>query len=59
MNISEIIILAFIVAAVALAVFFLVRSRKKGNQCAGCSGCADSCSKMEGCTGEHQQHPGK
>ena len=54
---KTIIVAAVIVLIICLAVFYVVRSKKKGRKCIGCpdSGCCPS-AKYGGCSGCNTKH---
>lgn len=57
MNPADLIVIAVVAAILGLAVWFIVRSRKKGIQCVGCPdaktcasrGCSGKCGGCGGC----------
>ena len=57
MNPADLIVIAVVAAILGLAVWFVVRSRKKGIQCVGCPdaktcasrGCSGKCGGCGGC----------
>lgn len=57
MNPADLIVIAAVAAILGLAVWFIVRSRKKGIQCVGCPdaktcasrGCSGKCGGCGGC----------
>ena len=61
MNPADLIVIAAVAAILGLAVWFIVRSRKKGIQCVGCPdaktcasrGCSGKCGGGGGCGGCH------
>ena len=61
MNPADLIVIAAVAAILGLAVWFIVRSRKKGIQCVGCPdaktcasrGCSGKCGGCGGCGGCH------
>ena len=56
---GDIIVIAVILAAVALAVWSLLKDRKKGG-CSGCSGCSGKCSgSCAGCKQQQNESAGR
>ncbi len=47
MNLSTFIVLVIVIVLVVLSIWAMIRGRKKGGHCGGCSGCphSDTCHK--------------
>ena len=51
MNVLDYVILAVIAAILSLAIFYIIRAKKRGAKCIGCPNGASCSGKCAGCSG--------